>query len=102
MSKATFAAVMLTILAAGIAGSAEAGVSWCQHDDPAYVEPIRQKQGISNKDLGTKVPCPEIANSQTLPDQIALPMPCGRYMVFRRIDFRLVEELIEARRRGWR
>jgi formylglycine-generating enzyme required for sulfatase activity/predicted nucleic acid-binding Zn-ribbon protein len=93
MSKVVFAAVVAIVLAGSIAAVADAGVSWCQHDDPAYVEPIRQKQGISNRDVGTKVPCPEIASSQSLPDQLVLPMPCGRRMLFRRVDFRLEHAL---------
>ncbi len=93
MSKAVFAAVVATVLAGIMAGGADAGVSWCQHDDPAYVEPRRKEQGISNKDVGTKVPCPEIPDPQSLPDQLVLPMPCGRHMVFRRIDLRLEHAL---------
>ena len=92
MSKTVFAAAVATILVS-IAGLADAGVSWCQHDDPAYVEPRRREQGISNQDVGSKVPCPAIADSQSFPDQLVLPMPCGRRMVFRRVVFRLEHTL---------
>ena len=44
---------------------------WCELDDPAY---------YNDHNL-----CLKINNSQTLPDQLILPMPCGRKMVFQKV-----------------
>jgi hypothetical protein len=70
--------------------SSGAKASWCQYDDPAYVE--QQRQLLKEPDVD-KVPCPEIGKAQDRPDQLILPMPCGRQMVFRRVDFTLPDVL---------
>ncbi len=44
---------------------------WCELDDPAHY-------------LNTDT-CPEVTNNQDLPQQIVLPMPCGRKMVFKKV-----------------
>jgi formylglycine-generating enzyme required for sulfatase activity len=64
-------------------------VSWCQHDDPAYVETIRKEQGIGSREVGDKIACPRQPDAQDLPVELALPMPCGRRVVLRRIGFEL-------------
>ena len=45
---------------------------WCQLDDNAYYYDHEA--------------CPDIEDSQTLPDRLVLPMPCGRKMVFQKVS----------------
>lgn len=88
MNRARFLALLvlaLAVLAVWPGTVAGADVSWCQFDDPAYVEPLRREQGLSSRDAGL-VPCPEPGDAQQLPEELVLPMPCGRRMVFRRVD----------------
>lgn len=44
---------------------------WCEIDDPTFF-----------MDMDA---CPETQKSQPLPDQLVLPMPCGRKMVFQKV-----------------
>jgi formylglycine-generating enzyme required for sulfatase activity len=67
------------------AAAAGAELSWCQFDDPAYVEPLRERQGLSSREAGL-VSCPDHGDAQKLPEELVLPMPCGRSMVLRRVD----------------
>ncbi len=88
--------VFITILVIAVTWStvsAETRISWCQHDDPAYVETRRQEQEIGSQEVGAKIPCPSIENAQSLPVQLVLPMPCGRRMVLRRIEIRVEHAL---------
>jgi formylglycine-generating enzyme required for sulfatase activity len=53
--------------------------SWCQLDDPAAYR-------AALKPLGRAAPaCPPIADPQTLPDELVLPMPCDERMVLRKV-----------------
>ena len=62
------------------------GVPWCQIDDPASYRKARQVLLDGGaKDL-SQLTCPEPASAAMLPVEVVLPMPCGRAMVFRRID----------------
>lgn len=80
------------ILTAGAVttGSADTVVPsapWCQLDDPASYR-VRREALIAagERDL-SKIECPQTAGAAgSLPAEIAMPMPCGRVMVFRRID----------------
>lgn len=79
------AALMLTAPFAAPVRAAEP-VLWCQIDDPAGWAGARQALIASGEtDLG-KLQCPETPASGSLPEELALPMPCGRQMMFRRID----------------
>ncbi len=65
---------------------------WCRVDDPAGVEQERRARGLGNRDID-KLACPAFEAARSLPEQIALPMPCGRRMIFNRIDFALAHIL---------
>ncbi len=93
MTRPVFVASMFIVLLGYVSGSAAATVSWCQHDDPAYVEGIRAERGISSRKVGAEIPCPAIKSAEDLPEQLVLPMPCGRRMVFRRVGFALEHTL---------
>lgn len=56
-----------------LAGSAAQASDWCKLDDPAGWRAENEKG------------CPKNANPHTMPEEIALPLPCGRKAVFRRI-----------------
>ncbi|WP_037309696.1 SUMF1/EgtB/PvdO family nonheme iron enzyme [Ruegeria halocynthiae] len=59
---------------------------WCQIDDPASWAASRQAQiETGAKELGP-ISCPKKATGATVPAVLHLPMPCGRAMVFQRID----------------
>ncbi|WP_353476171.1 SUMF1/EgtB/PvdO family nonheme iron enzyme (plasmid) [Salipiger sp. H15] len=58
----------------------------CQIDDPAAWSMARTALiAAGEKDL-SRIPCPEPAAPGTLPVELSLPMPCGRAMLFRRVD----------------
>lgn len=63
------------LAAAGAAAMANAApaADWCRVDDPVS---WRASEGKG---------CPSIADPQTLPDELALPLPCGRWGVFRKV-----------------
>lgn len=88
-AAAIFAAVAsgLALSGCGLLGEATGGgkiASWCQVDDPAVVEAARVKRRLSNDQIGD-IPCPEPAGPEGMPDELVLPMPCGRHMVFRAV-----------------
>lgn len=58
--------------------------SWCRVDDPGTVEAERVKRGIGQSEAGG-IPCAPAGEAQTLPEELVLPMPCGRRMVMRRV-----------------
>ncbi len=60
---------------------------WCKIDDPATWSAERQRiisEGA--KTLPEILTCPDIAPATDIPKVLHLPMPCGRKMVFNRID----------------
>lgn len=57
---------------------------WCRLDDPGASEVERRKLKLSANNLGN-LPCPPRISPQQRPDELILPMPCGRAMVFRKI-----------------
>src|SRR5690606_28609093 len=59
---------------------------WCQIDDPAAWSTARRALIDSGAEEIGVVPCPATAPPGTLAEEIALPMPCGRHMMFRRVD----------------
>jgi formylglycine-generating enzyme required for sulfatase activity len=72
----------------GDAGKAEIApgtiVSWCQVDDPGQVILERRKRKLGDAALAG-IACPEAQSADKRPDELILPMPCGRRMVFRAV-----------------
>lgn len=73
----------VTILLQGSDAQAD---KWCRLDDPAPFESKRREMGLSNEELDS-IECPIIEKAKEMPEVLVLPMPCGRRMVFKRIDF---------------
>lgn len=72
-----------------LAQEAQAGASVlgsCQIDDPAAWSAARSAMIAAGKTDLSNIPCPDTAVPGGLPVELTLPMPCGRAMVFRRID----------------
>lgn len=61
-------------------------VDWCQIDDPAIWKANRNKLIAEGAVEVDKVTCPNRRTGPGLPKTLTLPMPCGRHMVFMRID----------------
>lgn len=70
-------------LATGTPSSATAD-AWCRLDDPAYAEAERKRLRLGRSEAG-QVACRPAESAVNLPDELILPMPCGRFMVFRRV-----------------
>lgn len=83
---------MIKALLVGMAFGASAlpvhadDVQWCQIDDPAAWSSARAALIAKGERDLSRIPCAEIADFGTLPAELALPMPCGRHMMFRRVD----------------
>jgi formylglycine-generating enzyme required for sulfatase activity len=76
-------------------GSAVGGgeiASWCQVDDSGYVEHERQRRKLTLGELA-KIDCPEPKPAAELPDELVLPMPCDRRMVFRAVRLTVADAL---------
>lgn len=73
--------VPLALLAPSMAAPAAAQDArpWCTLDDPAFARAERDRT------QSDAVACRADADPQSLPDEIALPMPCGRRMVMRKV-----------------
>ena len=91
--KKTALAAILALAGAGVGYaqsvedvSAAAAAPWCQLDDPASWRLEREKLIAQNiRDLDN-IPCPKRSAGGVKPVELTLPMPCGRSMMFRRID----------------
>ena len=59
---------------------------WCQIDDPASWQANRRRLIDEGAQDLSQVPCPPKETGAALPAVLTLPMPCGRAMVFQRID----------------
>ncbi|OSZ72670.1 hypothetical protein CAP39_04980 [Sphingomonas sp. IBVSS1] len=57
---------------------------WCRIDDPGFVEQRRRQLKLP-RDKADTIDCSERAPVASLPDELVLPMPCGRKMVFRAV-----------------
>lgn len=68
----------------GSDGKAGEIASWCQVDDPAPVEQQRQRLKLAVANIA-QIECPSPKSATALPDELILPMPCGRHMVFRAV-----------------
>jgi len=69
---------------------------WCRLDDPGTSETERRKLKLSAKDL-SQLTCPAKGDPQQRPEELLLPMPCGRAMVFRRVTLQL-RHIIDQRK----
>ena len=70
--------------------------SWWQVDDPGFVEKARIDQKLTMDAIG-KIGCPEPKKAEELPDELILPMPCGRKMVFRAVRMAVADALDSER-----
>ncbi|WP_112313090.1 formylglycine-generating enzyme family protein [Pseudogemmobacter bohemicus] len=89
MTERLFGLVLVLIaLAAAPLRAQEAAppAPWCQIDDPAAWSAARRALIEAGAEEIGEVPCPEIAAPAILAEEIALAMPCGRHMMFRRVD----------------
>jgi formylglycine-generating enzyme required for sulfatase activity len=66
--------------------------SWCQVDDPAFVERERQARKLEVSQIG-EIDCPEGEPANKLPEELILPMPCDRRMVFRAVRLSVSDPL---------
>ncbi|WP_089719815.1 hypothetical protein [Candidatus Entotheonella palauensis] len=91
MNKHRIVTTVLTLALALIAPGAQsqptfkAAADWCRVDDPAHFLAERKTlmdQGI--RDL-SGITCPEMQPASSLPEELMLPLPCGRRMVFRKV-----------------
>jgi len=75
----------LAIPSAGPAPARAGAGQWCMLDDPAYFRrEVEAMIARGERDV-SKISCPSISDPHTLPEEIVLPMPCGRHMVFRKV-----------------
>ena len=66
---------------------------WCQIDDPASWATSRRSQiDAGATELGP-IECPARQSGAAVPEVLHLPMPCGRSMVFQRVDVPAVHPL---------
>ena len=79
--------VLGAVLGAGVLapGALHAAEPWCRLDDPAAFRAARAKLQAQGNDDANAVTCSAPANSQRLPDELVLPLPCGHRMVFRKV-----------------
>lgn len=82
-AMARLLALALAIMAPG---AALAEPDWCQIDDPAAWSAARAAMIAAGRTDLTRIDCPTQGAPEDLPPEIRLPMPCGRSMIFRRID----------------
>jgi formylglycine-generating enzyme required for sulfatase activity len=99
LAPALLAPVLALLAACGDGGGGGRGggiASWCQLDDPAMVERERQRLKLAQRDIG-KIACGQTRPPVERPDEIVLPMPCGRRMVFRAVRVALGDALDDER-----
>lgn len=90
------AVVWSTLALAPLPAGGEA-MPWCAIDDPAgYQAGIAALRAAGQRDLAA-LECPAVADPHTLPDEIKLPMPCGRAMLFRKVPVP-AEHILDQRR----
>ncbi len=76
---------MLAFAGTGPAPAQAGPGQWCMLDDPAHFrKEVEAMIARGERDV-SKISCPSISDPHTLPEEIVLPMPCGRYMVFRKV-----------------
>lgn len=90
-----FLAAMCAMLVVGCSSGDNNGGkigSWCQVDDPAKVESERKERKLTVAQLDEVNCAKPVAASQT-PDELVVPMPCGRFMVFRAVRVAVTDAL---------
>jgi formylglycine-generating enzyme required for sulfatase activity len=66
-------------------------------DDPAFFrQAVADLVARGERDL-SQISCPTVADPHLLPEEIVLPMPCGRRMVFRQVRV-AVEDVLDQQR----
>lgn len=90
MSKRQWWLAGMAALVVATAGQgAQAGEkSWCRLDDPGTTEVLRLEKKLANNKLD-ELPCPKRAETAGLPEEVWLPMPCGRFFGLRRVEIPL-------------
>ena len=83
---AGFVLAFVAVIPSGVISEQFSAVPWCQIDDPAVWRAERARQREIGSPDERKIDCGVRETGQNLPVQLALPMPCGRSMMFRRID----------------
>lgn len=91
--RAAILLILAMLLPLGLAGCGKSsltvgGAGWCHIDDPAYVERQRTLLRLPRGDVEA-IACPKSAPASSYPDELVLPMPCGRKMVFRKVSLAL-------------
>jgi|GEM_PF-1390771 len=85
MSRVARAGALAVALGLAALPTAPTATPWCAIDDPGgYRAGLEALRAAGVRDLSA-LRCPEIAAADTLPDELVLPMPCGRAMVFRKV-----------------
>lgn len=81
------AALALTWSLAAAAQTADGNPApnWCRIDDPGYYSAERRKLAPDQQGDPAAVRCATPVDAQRLPEELVLPLPCGRRMVFRRV-----------------
>lgn len=94
----------LAFAAAGSPGAAQSGdgavgatPEWCLIDDPAAWASARQAIIDTGAAEIGEIPCPAKETGASVPVVLALPMPCGRAMIFQRIDVPVTHALDQVR-----
>ena len=89
MSRLSALALLLGALCLVSAGSAQVRTEpplrsdWCRTDDPpAFIALAKQAESIDEAALCAQVPA---TTGEALPDTLALPLPCGHRMLFRKV-----------------
>ena len=89
MSRLSALALLMGSLCLVSTGSAQVRTEpplradWCRTDDPAaFIALAREVESIDEAALCSQVPA---ATGETLPDTLALPLPCGHRLLFRKV-----------------
>ncbi len=86
LTRRAWCAAFAACLTVAVPMPALAEPDWCQIDDPAAWSSARAALIAAGQTDLTRIDCPAQGAPEGLPPEIRLPMPCGRSMIFRRID----------------
>lgn len=86
LTRRAWCAAFAACLTVAVPMPALAEPDWCQIDDPAAWSSARAALIAAGQTDLTRIDCPAQGAPESLPPEIRLPMPCGRSMIFRRID----------------
>lgn len=73
-------------------GMASAGGDWCALDDPGAVERERLARKLGPEQV-RRIACAKPESLDRFPEEVVLPMPCDRRMVFRKVRLQLSNAL---------